>query len=88
MLEMGAFKWSGSEKELVGMDKMDKECADGVEGCKFLGRYSSWQTPYNWAYLYEVDDMGKFQEAMSNLDFTRDYNKLPAFVVEFWSGPF
>jgi hypothetical protein len=89
MLVMASIKWRGTNEELEPITKMYKECADGVEGCKYLGRYSSWQTEYNWAYLYEVEEMGQFQKAMANMspDFKRDYEKFPAFVVEFWSGP-
>jgi len=87
MIAMGSFKWRGTAEELKKLDKQYKECAENVDGCKFLGRYSSWQTPYNWAYVYEVEDMGQFQKAMQSLDYERDYNQLPAFVVEFWSGP-
>ena len=82
---MASIKWRGTSEELDDLTKIYKDCADTVEGCKFLGKYSSWQTPYNWAYLYEVEEMGQFQKAMENVDFERDYTKLPAFVVEFWS---
>jgi len=88
VLVMASFKWRGTATELEDLDKIYKKCAENVDGCEFKGRYSSWQTPYNWAYLYKVDDMGKFQKAMQSVDFDRDYNKLPAFIVEFWSGPF
>ena len=88
MLAVGSFAWRGKTEELEKLDKIYKKCADNVEGCKYLGRYTSWQSPYNWAYVYEMEDMGQFQKAMLSEDFERDYTKMPSFVVEFWSGPF
>jgi hypothetical protein len=85
---MASIKWRGTLEELKELDKWFKKCAENVEGCEYKGRYSSWQTAYNWAYLFKVEDMGKLQKAMQSLDFERDYNKLPAIVTEFWEGPF
>lgn len=84
---MASIKWRGTNKELEPITEMYKKCADNVDGCKYLGRYSSWQTDYNWAYAYEVEEMGQFQKAMQSAEFERDYTKMPAFVVEIWSGP-
>ncbi len=64
-----------------------KKIAENVEGLEYKGLYSSWQTDYNWAYLYELEDMGQLQKAMASEGFERDYNKLPAIVTEFWGGP-
>jgi hypothetical protein len=88
MLAVGSFSWRGNAEELKELDKIYKECVENIEGIKYIGRYTSWQSPYNWAYVYETDDMGKFQKAMMSITAPRDYSKIPSFVVEFWSGPF
>ena len=88
MIAIGSIRWRGSPEELAELDKLYKKCADNVDGCKYMGRYSSWQTDYNWAYFFEVEDMSKFEKAMMSEEFNRDYNKFPAFVVEFFSGPY
>ena len=87
MLAMVSIKWRGTVEERKGLDEWSKKIADNVEGCDYKGLYSSWQSEYNWAYLYEVEDMGKLQKAMSSLEYDRDWSKLPAIVTEFWAGP-
>ena len=85
---MASIKWRGSNEERKAVDEYWKICAENVDGCEYKGLYSSWQTDYNWAYVFEVEDAGKFQEAMLSAELDRDYNKLPAIVIEMWGGPF
>jgi hypothetical protein len=87
MLAMVSIKWRGTNEERKDLDDWFKKIAENVEGLEYKGRYSSWQTDYNWAYLYEMEDMGQLHKAMSSEDFERDYTKLPAIVTEFWGGP-
>ena len=82
-----AFNWRGTWDELKDLDALYAKCAGNTEGCEYMGRYSSWQAPYNFTYFYKVETMGKLQEALESVDFDRDYNKMTNAILEFWSGP-
>ena len=85
---MVSIKWRGTNEERKSVDDYWKKCAENVDGCDYKGLYSSWQTDYNWADVFDVEDAGKFQKAMMSVEMDRDYTKLPAIVVEMWGGPF
>jgi hypothetical protein len=88
MLAMVSIKWRGTNKEREEIDAWYKKIADKTKGLEYKGLYSSWQSDYNWAYLYNAKDVGAFEKAMMSEPFERDYSKLPAVTVEFWGGPF
>jgi len=87
MLGLSYFDWFGSPEELKKLDEIRKKACAETDGVEYKGRYDPRNRKFHWVYLFEAENLAKFEEAGAKMVFTRDYKKLTHGVSEFFGGP-
>ena len=83
MLVIRYFNWLGTPKQLEEFVNAVKKAVEKTPGSKYLGKFGAMNQNWHWASVVEVKDWDKFAEFVKNMDYNRDYNTMPNFIVEF-----
>lgn len=88
MIIINYFDYFGDEEGLRKWDEDVKRACEKTKGVTYLGRYSSHQARYHWAWFFEAESYDRLAEADSKVTIVRDRNLLTHTVEEMFSGPF